>query len=430
MSEKFLKAAQQGDIKTVSIVLERNGDILKYLTYCHKRSGDTAAHLAARHGHVAVLKVLQSYGDHFKNENLDGKRPLHEAALSGQIESVNELWKYLQRNVGNHNISIHTNLRYTTTSGTCGPQDETLLFNTNKQMKPWTPLMLACTKHNLNIVQELVRNGAKLTLKNKDGWNNFHIAAREGNQEILNYLLDDNHNIWNTVSKNKRTPLHTAALHGKSEAVHLLLERCNYTVDDMDSCGTTPLMDAIRADHTQVAELLITKHKADYQKCDVLGRQPIHLASQSGAVESIDLLIKYYGVSVDAMTTKTGLTPLHLAAKEGQNSAIQGLLSYGANVNLTDFKGRTALHMAAGGQHTDCVSVLLQSGSHNCTDDSGTKPSDLANKPEIIELFTQIASDVDTAKSYLKLIGINSPYNNQSVDEIGVADLQKYHPVG
>lgn len=41
-----------------------------------------------------------------------------------------------------------------------------------------TPLMLACTKHSLSVVQELVAAGANLRLQNKDGWTAFHIACR------------------------------------------------------------------------------------------------------------------------------------------------------------------------------------------------------------------------------------------------------------
>lgn len=38
--------------------------------------------------------------------------------------------------------------------------------------------MLACTKSNLDIIQQLVVHGANPVLENKDGWNAFHIACR------------------------------------------------------------------------------------------------------------------------------------------------------------------------------------------------------------------------------------------------------------
>ncbi len=43
---------------------------------------------------------------------------------------------------------------------------------------PRTPLMLACTKDDVETVRLLVENGASLSLRNKDGWTSFHIACR------------------------------------------------------------------------------------------------------------------------------------------------------------------------------------------------------------------------------------------------------------
>lgn len=70
--------------------------------------------------------------------------------------------------------------------------------------------MMACTRKNLGVIQELVEHGANPLLKNKDGWNSFHIASREGDPLILQYLLTVCPDAWKTESKIRRTPLHTA----------------------------------------------------------------------------------------------------------------------------------------------------------------------------------------------------------------------------
>lgn len=87
--------------------------------------------------------------------------------------------------------------------------------------------MLACTKDSLGTVQTLVSYGASLLLRNKDGWNPFHIACREGHVDIVRFLLDTklNSSHWDTVSKNGRTPLHTAALHGRLPVMRILRDR-------------------------------------------------------------------------------------------------------------------------------------------------------------------------------------------------------------
>ena len=45
--------------------------------------------------------------------------------------------------------------------------------------------MLSCTRDNLNIIKYLIANGSDIYIRNKDGWNAFHIAVR--------YVLEKNH---------------------------------------------------------------------------------------------------------------------------------------------------------------------------------------------------------------------------------------------
>jgi len=52
------------------------------------------------------------------------------------------------------------------------------------------------------------------------------------------------------------------------------------------------------------------------------------------------------------------------AAKRGDNSAIERLLSSGTDVNAQDEYGWTALHWAAGKGHTTIVALLLQGGAN------------------------------------------------------------------
>jgi ankyrin repeat protein len=53
----------------------------------------------------------------------------------------------------------------------------------------WTPLMLACTRDNLNIIKYLLEKKADLNQVNKDGWNAFQIAIRYINNNSLFSLI-------------------------------------------------------------------------------------------------------------------------------------------------------------------------------------------------------------------------------------------------
>ena len=81
------------------------------------------------------------------------------------------------------------------------------------------------------------------------------------------------------------------------------------------------------------------------------------------------------------VTDFTGGTPLHVAATNGEQDAMQVLLEAGAAVNATALHcagerlGFTPLHFAALTGHQDAVQVLLDAGAalHATTSD-GTTP--------------------------------------------------------
>ncbi|MGH0131006.1 UNVERIFIED_CONTAM: hypothetical protein FKN15_008690 [Acipenser sinensis] len=247
----------------------------------------------------------------------------------------------------------------------------------------WTPLMMSCTKKNLAIIKDLIDHGANAALKNKDGWNCFHIACREGDPYIIQHLLDVCPGVWKTESKILRTPLHTAAMHGCVDVVKLLLDRCQYEPDCRDSCGVTPFMDAVRNGHIDIAKLLMEKQQASFTAADNLGAKPLHQAAVTAQDQAIRFLLKDLGGDVNEPATDIKLTALHYAAKEGHTCTIQTLISLGADVQAKDAKGRSALHMACAGQHTGCVRILLQTGLQDSADNMGTLAKQLAKKQDV-----------------------------------------------
>ncbi|XP_045866978.1 ankyrin repeat domain-containing protein 16 isoform X4 [Meles meles] len=270
---------------------------------CAGPAGDTLLHCAARHGHRDVLAYLvETWDMDIEAANRDYKRPLHEAASQGHRDCVLYL---LGR----------------------GAAVDCL------KKADWTPLMMACTRKNLEVIQDLVEHGANPLLKNKDGWNSLHIASREGDPRILRYLLSVCPAAWETESKIGRTPLHTAAMHGHLDAVKVLLQRCLYEADGADRCGCTPFMDAIQCGHTAVARLLLEQHK------------------------------------------------------EGHVSTVQELLSLGADINSRDERKRSALHLACAGQHAVCVRLLLRSGLSDSPDASGALARQLACRADVLQCF-------------------------------------------
>lgn len=248
---------------------------------------------------------------------------------------------------------------------------------------------MACTRQNLEVIKDLVEHGANPLLKNKDGWNCFHIASREGHGQVLSYLLAASPSSWDTESTTRRTPLHTAAMHGCRDAVELLLERCGYEPDSRDNCGVTPFMDALQHGHVDIARLLLEKHGACPTAVDALGAQALHRAAVTAQDGAIRFLVAELGVGVNERATALQLTALHYAAKEGHTDTIRTLLSLGADLEAKDGKGRSALHAACAGQHAAATRILLGAGLRDGPDGAGTLARQLARKPEIIQVFQE-----------------------------------------
>lgn len=172
---RLCRLVQEGRLRALQEELERAGGF-------QGPAGDTLLHCAARHGRQDILAYLvEAWSMDIEAANRDYKRPLHEAASMGHRDCV----RYLL--------------------------DRGAVVDSLKKAD-WTPLMMACTRKNLEVIQDLVEYGANPLLKNKDGWNSFHIASREGDPVILRYLLTVSPDAWKTESKIRRTPLHTAGI--------------------------------------------------------------------------------------------------------------------------------------------------------------------------------------------------------------------------
>ncbi|XP_068611386.1 ankyrin repeat domain-containing protein 16 [Brachionichthys hirsutus] len=356
--KQLMKLTQEGRLSSLEKLIESGGSAAtRAVKNKHfGRSGDMLLHYAARRGHLDVVAYLvRAVGVDVEVFNNDYKRPLHEAASMGHQTCV----RYLLRE---------------------GAQVDSL------KRADWTPLMMACTRRNLDVVRELLSRGADPALTNKDGWNSFHIACREGDPLVVQHLLLVAPDIWRTESKTGRTPLHTAAMHGCEDVVRILLERC-CTPDGTDSCGVTPFMDAIRNGHVSVARLLLEEHQASPAATDKVGAQPVHQAAVTGQDEALRFLVRDLNVDVNQRATGIQLTALHYAAKEGHTSTIKTLLELGADLYVRDGKGRSALHMACTGQHADTATVLLQLGLRDSEDASGTTARQLAKKADVVRLF-------------------------------------------
>ena len=215
-----------------------------------------------------------------------------------------------------------------------------------------SPLGIAITGHNLQMVRLLVHAGASVTAK----------TLREAltNVEILSYLLT-------LIDANNRdddnmTPLHHYASHGRygSEILQSLIN-AGADLQCTDNQGRTALHISAYFGHQHVLESLI-RAGANPNSQDIYGETPLHdlVQSVAGNAQNVIMLINA-GADVNAVSVQNE-TPLlsHVTCTMPSLEIIRALLMRGADPNTQDSYGNTALHHCISTGFLEIIGLLLE----------------------------------------------------------------------
>ncbi|KAL1520012.1 hypothetical protein AB1Y20_023492 [Prymnesium parvum] len=205
-------------------------------------------------------------------------------------------------------------------------------------------------------------------------------AAYEGNGQLLQKLVKEEYFNVNASDYDKRTALHLAASEGHLDVVKLLVEELGARLSPVDRWDGTPLDDALRSQHKGVEEFLRSKGAisvsfttADQRKKDSrkVREDPTHTrklvakaatdictAAQNGRLEEVLRLVQEEGISID-VADYDGRTALHLAASEGNIELVRLLIEeLNAKRSPMDRWGHTPLDEAIRGNYDEVVRYL------------------------------------------------------------------------
>jgi hypothetical protein len=121
----------------------------------------------------------------------------------------------------------------------------------------------------VKMAKRLLRNGAKLGLRDKKGRSAFSYACQLGREQLVTLLIDEAHTFDPNSSDNKgKTALHYTAISGNLTILKMLLKtfkKFKLSVDKTNERGETPLMCASKAGHFSCAKYLVEEGKASTQ---------------------------------------------------------------------------------------------------------------------------------------------------------------------
>nr|XP_025971614.1 ankyrin repeat and SOCS box protein 10 [Dromaius novaehollandiae] len=178
-----------------------------------------------------------------------------------------------------------------------------------------TALHEACAAASADCARLLLSFGADPEAVSEDGYTPLHLCKSPGSFECVQQLLQHGANVNRRTEEEEDTALHVAARHGLADHVRLLL-RYGAELEATNEEGQTPLNAACAQPH-QPQDM-----ERYYRVCQLL-------------VES--------GASINA-ADRDRQHPLHLACKNANAPVVELLLARGANVNVMNYSGNTALH--------------------------------------------------------------------------------------
>lgn len=227
-----------------------------------------------------------------------------------------------------------------------------------------------------------------------EGFNILHIAARQGDLEMVTSLILNGTDV-NVITERKYTPLHWASYYGHLDVINFLIDN-GADIDAVNDDNETALHLAVYFKQIDVVELLL-KSGTNVNISNNDGDTPLHIAAQKRYDDIIKILISYdakfniknkqdqtpfdlinmWGEnekSTISFDTDTSLGPVPFVTpfidicKNGAPGTLEGLLSKSTIEQRQRFflekssSGWTGLHEALSSRRLDNVRTLLSYG--------------------------------------------------------------------
>jgi ankyrin repeat protein len=219
-----------------------------------------------------------------------------------------------------------------------------------------TALHWAVERDDLEMTDLLIRAGARVTARTREGVSPLQLAAVNGSAAMIDRLLKAGADTNAALTSMGDTALMMAARTGKTDAIRVLVEAGANVNASEKWGGTTALMWAASEGHADAVRRLLDAG------ADVNARSHYVAAANGRGFEGRTPLVN----STDAKAAEFAsgwLTPLMLAAREGDVGLARMLVAAGADVNAVGGDGKTALALAIFNGNYDAATYLVDSGA-------------------------------------------------------------------
>ena len=248
--------------------------------------------------------VSKSFRDRIDNNKQWWITQLFLAIANGGKETIN----YLLKSSKYFGISIDTNNINNTLHQICFYNRTDVFENVVKCLKEdscdidantpcsltWTSLHVACRYGTLETLKLLLTLKPNMKALTYCGETIIHLAARNSNSDVLQYLLETNSSMVDqTIDQIGWTALHYACIVGIFKSVKLLLESPDIkSFDEGDIDGNTPLHYASNDGHDKIVKYILSQSEIksiDINKVNNFGYTAEGLAQHNGHTKVVEI---------------------------------------------------------------------------------------------------------------------------------------------
>eukprot|EP01018_Ginkgo_biloba_P011064 Gb_27687 [translate_table: standard] len=341
-------------LRSAKVLLENFSNREELVEACDAE-GCTALHIASSSGRPLVCELLLRHGANLNAKDQSGQTPLHYAVRNKKQKVMDVL---IKREI-------------------IDPRVISTSIVDSEDNEGNTPLDIAAAENNLEFFRMLLLSSkrAKTFLQKKNSGYILRESARRGYFDLVEKLLQNGANLLDSDDDGRTTLHYAAESENKKEALIPFQSRYAQNLDltaVLDKNDRTVLHVAALNGYIELCEVLITMNVGSYMSKDRDGQTPLHYAVKHNNEAVVNALLIRSSVLKSSEKDKqevdlrdlSGLTPLHIAAAQGNLTLVKTLLSYKQDPRIGDFLGETALHKAARIGHIEITKKLLESGSH------------------------------------------------------------------
>jgi ankyrin repeat protein len=321
----------------------------------------SAFFIAARNGDKDIMNYLVIAKANINDANINGVTPFIACAACGSLDAIKYMVENLKIDInskdkqGNNALMASVAFMYSDVIQNVLTDLKELSILSETE---YCDYVQNTKKNSKEIMEYLVDNGVDLDNANSKGINTFMLAVEENDIETANYLAEKGINI-SQVDTNGNNALLLAAQSSNLNAVSFLLD-LDMDPNATNNDGKTPLMYAIETGNFDMINLLLSNKKTNIRISDNNGKSALMYACEYGYIKVITDLITKYSANINDLDTQ-GNTPLVYAVISGNIPVVNILNSLGADKEIQNKKGFTALDIAKtfkDEDHEEIVKIL------------------------------------------------------------------------